>query len=106
MLYLQNTADLSDLVSSGRDRKPEELAFSEECELKSLSFRAERFVFYDFFILLILGHAFYLVYCYSCNYLKVYTYVLLNVEIDLQCHYISSFLFVRRQCLATHQGVA
>lgn len=41
-LLLQNTADLSDLVSSGRDRKPEELAFSEECELKSLSFRAER----------------------------------------------------------------
>ncbi|KAL4593982.1 hypothetical protein ACB092_M003300 [Castanea dentata] len=41
-LLLQNTADLSDLVSSGRDRKPEELAFSEECALKSLSFRAER----------------------------------------------------------------
>ncbi|KAF3948225.1 hypothetical protein CMV_025754 [Castanea mollissima] len=40
-LLLQNTADLSDLVSSGRDRKPEELAFSEECALKSLSFRAE-----------------------------------------------------------------
>ncbi|KAM3752105.1 hypothetical protein ACB098_04G163900 [Castanea mollissima] len=34
--------DLSDLVSSGRDRKPEELAFSEEFALKSLSFRAER----------------------------------------------------------------
>ncbi|KAK9995275.1 hypothetical protein SO802_019961 [Lithocarpus litseifolius] len=41
-LLLQNTADLSDLVSSGRDRKPEELSFSEECALKSLSFRAER----------------------------------------------------------------
>lgn len=41
-LLLQNTSDLSDLVSSGRDRKPEELAFSEECALKSLSFRAER----------------------------------------------------------------
>ncbi|XP_075660893.1 uncharacterized protein LOC142630737 isoform X2 [Castanea sativa] len=41
-LLLQNTADLSDLVSSGRDRKPEELAFFEECALKSLSFRAER----------------------------------------------------------------
>ncbi|XP_075661478.1 uncharacterized protein LOC142631243 [Castanea sativa] len=41
-LLLQNTADLSDLVSSGRDTKPEELAFSEECALKSLSFRAER----------------------------------------------------------------
>ncbi|XP_059443395.1 uncharacterized protein LOC132175459 [Corylus avellana] len=41
-LLLQNTADLSDLVNSGRDRKPEELAFSEECALKSLSFRAER----------------------------------------------------------------
>ncbi|XP_075636601.1 uncharacterized protein LOC142608815, partial [Castanea sativa] len=41
-LLLQNTADLSDLVSSGRDRKPEELAFSEEYALKSLSFRAER----------------------------------------------------------------
>ena len=39
----QNAADLSDLVSSGRDRKPEELAFAEECELKSLVFRAERF---------------------------------------------------------------
>lgn len=39
----QNAADLSDLVSSGRDRKPEELAFAEECELKSLVFRVERF---------------------------------------------------------------
>ncbi|XP_021905502.1 signal recognition particle subunit SRP68 [Carica papaya] len=42
-LLLQNTADLSDLVSSGRDRKPEEVAFAEECQLKSLAFRAERF---------------------------------------------------------------
>ncbi|KAG6642419.1 signal recognition particle subunit SRP68 isoform X1 [Carya illinoinensis] len=41
-LLLQNTTDLSDLVNSGRDRKPEELSFSEECALKSLSFRAER----------------------------------------------------------------
>ncbi|GFZ11908.1 signal recognition particle-related [Actinidia rufa] len=41
-LLLQNTSDLLDLVSSGRDRKPEELAFGEECELKSLVFRAER----------------------------------------------------------------
>ncbi|KAK9278160.1 hypothetical protein L1049_027719 [Liquidambar formosana] len=41
-LLLQNTADLSDLVSSGRDRRPEEVAFSEECELRSFAFRAER----------------------------------------------------------------
>lgn len=41
-LLLQNAADLSDLVSSGRERKPEELAFAEECELKNLVFRAER----------------------------------------------------------------
>ncbi|KAK6147982.1 hypothetical protein DH2020_018894 [Rehmannia glutinosa] len=41
-LLLQNTADLSDLVSSGRDRKPEEVTFAEECELKSFVFRAER----------------------------------------------------------------
>ncbi|KAE8710629.1 hypothetical protein F3Y22_tig00110319pilonHSYRG00025 [Hibiscus syriacus] len=41
-LLLQNTADLSDLVSSGRDRKPEELTFAEECQVKSLAFRAER----------------------------------------------------------------
>ncbi|KAI3455149.1 hypothetical protein Pfo_011812 [Paulownia fortunei] len=41
-LLLQNTADLSDLVSSGRDRKPEEVTFAEECELKSSVFRAER----------------------------------------------------------------
>lgn len=41
-LLLQNTADLSDLVSSGRDTKREEEAFIEECEAKSLVFRAER----------------------------------------------------------------
>ncbi|XP_015066865.1 signal recognition particle subunit SRP68-like isoform X1 [Solanum pennellii] len=41
-LLLQNTADLSDLVSSGRDRKIEEVALAEECELKSMVFRAER----------------------------------------------------------------
>ncbi|XP_019154208.1 PREDICTED: signal recognition particle subunit SRP68-like [Ipomoea nil] len=41
-LLLQNTSDLSDLVSSGRDRKPEEVAFAEECELKSMVFRAQR----------------------------------------------------------------
>ncbi|KAA8531360.1 hypothetical protein F0562_006069 [Nyssa sinensis] len=41
-LLLQNTADLSDLVSSGRDRKPEEVAFAEECAFRSLVLRAER----------------------------------------------------------------
>ncbi|KAL6584588.1 hypothetical protein OROMI_003877 [Orobanche minor] len=41
-LLLQNTADLSDLVSSGRERKPEEVTFAEECEIKSFGFRAER----------------------------------------------------------------
>ncbi|KAL1203836.1 hypothetical protein V5N11_011686 [Cardamine amara subsp. amara] len=41
-LLLQNVADLSDLISSGRDRKPEEIAFEEECQRKSLAFRAER----------------------------------------------------------------
>ncbi|XP_055804120.1 uncharacterized protein LOC129873123 [Solanum dulcamara] len=41
-LLLQNTADLSDLVSSGRDRKMEEVALAEECELESMVFRAER----------------------------------------------------------------
>ncbi|XP_062110204.1 uncharacterized protein LOC133822024 isoform X2 [Humulus lupulus] len=44
-LLLQNTSDLSDLVSSGRDRKPEEIAFAEDCELKSLVFRAQRCFF-------------------------------------------------------------
>ncbi|KAL6982485.1 hypothetical protein U1Q18_043107 [Sarracenia purpurea var. burkii] len=48
-LLLQNTADLSDLVSSGRDRKPEDLAFEEECAVKSLVFRAERFASYKVF---------------------------------------------------------
>ncbi|GJW44976.1 hypothetical protein Tco_0073775 [Tanacetum coccineum] len=37
-----NTADLSDLLSSRRDRKEEEVALSEECEVKTLAFRAER----------------------------------------------------------------
>lgn len=41
--FSQNVADLSDLISSGRDRKPEEIAFEEECQRKSLAFRAERF---------------------------------------------------------------
>lgn len=41
-LLLQNTSDLSDLVSSGRDQKPEEVSFAEECSYKSLAFRAER----------------------------------------------------------------
>lgn len=41
-LLLQNTSDLSDLVSSGRDQTTEEVAFAEECELKSSFFRAER----------------------------------------------------------------
>ncbi|XP_050223552.1 uncharacterized protein LOC126673444 isoform X1 [Mercurialis annua] len=41
-LLLQNTSDLSDLVSSGRDTKPEEVAFSEDCAVKSLAFRAHR----------------------------------------------------------------
>ncbi|XP_050121221.1 uncharacterized protein LOC126598887 isoform X1 [Malus sylvestris] len=44
-LLLQNTSDLSDLVSSGRDRKPEEVTFADECELKSLAFQAERCFF-------------------------------------------------------------
>lgn len=41
-LLIQNTTDLSDLVSSGRDQKPEEVAFTEEYVLKGLVFRAER----------------------------------------------------------------
>ncbi|KAK4349153.1 hypothetical protein RND71_031908 [Anisodus tanguticus] len=41
-LLLQNTADLFDLVSSGRDRKMEEVALAEECEMKRMVFRAER----------------------------------------------------------------
>lgn len=46
--HLQNVADLSDLVTSGRDRKPEEVAFAEECALKSSAFRAERYCSYGF----------------------------------------------------------
>ncbi|KAL9231566.1 hypothetical protein vseg_006781 [Gypsophila vaccaria] len=41
-LLLQNVADLSDLVTSGRDMKPEEAVFADECTLKSSFFRAER----------------------------------------------------------------
>ncbi|KAI3414598.1 uncharacterized protein J3R85_016120 [Psidium guajava] len=41
-LLLQNTADLCDLLTSGRDQKPEEVALAKECELKTLVFRAER----------------------------------------------------------------
>lgn len=53
---LQNTADLSDLVSSGRDKKPEEISFAEECSCKSLAFRAERFAsFKQLLFLWILG---------------------------------------------------
>ncbi|EPS71806.1 hypothetical protein M569_02946 [Genlisea aurea] len=39
---LQNTGDLVDLVSSGRDMKPEEVAFVDEYKLKSAFFRAVR----------------------------------------------------------------
>lgn len=41
-LLIQNSTDLSDLVSSGRDRNAEETAFTEEYMLKGLVFRAER----------------------------------------------------------------
>ncbi|XP_078179761.1 signal recognition particle-related / SRP-like protein [Carex rostrata] len=41
-LLIQNTTDLSDLVSSARDRSPEEAAFAEEYILKGSAFRAER----------------------------------------------------------------
>lgn len=41
-LLIQNSTDLSDLVSSGRDRNPEEVAFTEEYVLKGFVFRAER----------------------------------------------------------------
>ncbi|KMZ76070.1 hypothetical protein ZOSMA_107G00680 [Zostera marina] len=41
-LLLQNITDLIDLVTSGRDRNIEEVAFSEEYVLKGLVFRAER----------------------------------------------------------------
>ncbi|CAL5373133.1 unnamed protein product [Camellia sinensis] len=49
-LLLQNTADLLDLVSSGRDQKPEELAFGEDYAVKSLVFRAESFLFWCFYL--------------------------------------------------------
>jgi hypothetical protein len=41
---LQNTTDLTDLVSSGRDKNEEENSFVHEYELKGLAFRAERSV--------------------------------------------------------------
>ncbi|XP_031473917.1 uncharacterized protein LOC116246272 [Nymphaea colorata] len=41
-LLIQNTTDLTDLVSSGRERKAEEVAFAEEYELKSSVYQAER----------------------------------------------------------------
>ncbi|KAF9621578.1 hypothetical protein IFM89_023152 [Coptis chinensis] len=41
-LLIQNTTDLTDLVSSGRDRKSEEVAFAEEYALRGLVFQAER----------------------------------------------------------------
>lgn len=41
-LLIQNSTDLSDLVSSGRDRNPEEVNFAEGCLLKCLVFRADR----------------------------------------------------------------
>ncbi|CAN6443184.1 unnamed protein product [Victoria cruziana] len=42
-LLIQNATDLTDLVSSGRERKEEEIAFAKEYELKSSVYRAERF---------------------------------------------------------------
>ncbi|KAI3892644.1 hypothetical protein MKX03_029553, partial [Papaver bracteatum] len=41
-LLIQNTSDLSDLVTSRRDSTPEEVAFAEEFALKNQLFRAER----------------------------------------------------------------
>ncbi|CAI9113741.1 OLC1v1014407C1 [Oldenlandia corymbosa var. corymbosa] len=41
-MLLLVTAELSDLVSSGRDRKPEEVAVAEDCDRKSLVFKAAR----------------------------------------------------------------
>ncbi|WOL14699.1 signal recognition particle subunit SRP68 [Canna indica] len=41
-LLIQNTSDLSDLVSSGKNRNPEEVAFVEECVIKGSVYRAER----------------------------------------------------------------
>ncbi|GJT61472.1 putative ribonuclease H-like domain-containing protein [Tanacetum coccineum] len=45
---LLNTSDLSVLLSSRRDRKKEEVALSEECEVKTLAFRAERLAWHCF----------------------------------------------------------
>lgn len=50
----QNTADLSDLVNSGRDKKPEEVSFAEVCSYKSLAFRAQRFASWSKYFLIIL----------------------------------------------------
>jgi hypothetical protein len=42
--FFQNVTDLTDLVSSGRNKNEEENSFIHEYELKGLAFRAERFV--------------------------------------------------------------
>ncbi|CAN6166737.1 unnamed protein product [Urochloa humidicola] len=44
-LLIQNTTDLTDLVSSGRNKNEEENSFIHEYELKGLGFRAERCFF-------------------------------------------------------------
>ncbi|WVZ60135.1 hypothetical protein U9M48_010193 [Paspalum notatum var. saurae] len=44
-LLIQNTTDLTDLVSSGRNKNEEENSFIHEYELKGLFFRAERCFF-------------------------------------------------------------
>ncbi|GJN40142.1 hypothetical protein PR202_gb29318 [Eleusine coracana subsp. coracana] len=44
-LLIQNTTDLTDLVSSGRNKNEEENSFVHEYELKGLAFRAERCFF-------------------------------------------------------------
>ncbi|GJN04366.1 hypothetical protein PR202_ga21909 [Eleusine coracana subsp. coracana] len=44
-LLIQNTMDLTDLVSSGRNKNEEENSFVHEYELKGLAFRAERCFF-------------------------------------------------------------
>lgn len=41
-LLIQNISDLSDLVTSGRERNQEEVDYEKECELKSQAFKAER----------------------------------------------------------------
>ncbi|KAJ3676581.1 hypothetical protein LUZ60_003993 [Juncus effusus] len=41
-LLIQNITDLSDLVSSARDRTSEEISFAEDFALKGFAFRAER----------------------------------------------------------------